>query len=298
MIRHKVSARQLRQAIKTVDENWYDRARDTLAGLPANPASKQFASLWGDIKSVYIKLQGSKCVYCETLIEGEISNDVEHFRPKAKVAPWMVPEWLAKEGVSTTAHSTTKGDPGYRNLAYCPWNYAASCKHCNSVLKKNYFPICGKRNRAATDPARMKAERALFVYPIGNIDEDPESLFKFVGMHPQACAPTGTFAYHRALVIMEVFYLNDAEKRKELFRARALLIGQLYSHLERASTADSAEARLDASEWIAILLDRKTPHSNRLNCFKRIYDRNAIRARRLADDAKVFLQTGSLAGGP
>ena len=214
MIRYEISANELRQAIETVDARWYKRASDTLNALPANPTSKQFVSLWGDIKSVYVKLQESKCIYCETLIEGAISNDIEHFRPKAKVVPWTVPDWLAKEGVTTAARDSRKGERGYRNLAYCPWNYAASCKSCNSVLKKNYFPIGGERSTAATNPANMRAERALFVYPIGTIDDDPKTLLEFVGMHPQARRPAGTFGYHRALVMMEVFYLNDAEETK------------------------------------------------------------------------------------
>ncbi len=246
MIRHDISPKELRHAIECIDANWYKRSQDTLAALPANPTSKQFVSLWGDIKSAYIKLQASKCIYCETLIEGNISNDVEHFRPKAKVAAWKVPKWLAQEGVTTTGYKTPKGDPGYRNLAYCPWNYAASCKSCNSVLKKNYFPLCGKRNAAGKTPWNMKAEKPLFVYPIGSIDEDPKTLFEFVGMHPAAYAPAGTFEHHRALVTIAVFCLNDAETRKELFRACAELIGHLYSQLERERMVQSVSEQEDA----------------------------------------------------
>ena len=298
MIRHKISSKDLRKRIQRTDPTWYGRAAATLAALPANPTSKQFVSLWTDIKSVYIDLQGSKCIYCETLIEGNISNDIEHFRPKAKVAPWKVPNWLARQGVTTTSYSGAKGDPGYRNLAYSPWNYAASCKFCNSVLKKNYFPICGKRRTAATNPARMKTERALFVYPIGKIDDDPETLLAFAGMHPAPRPPAGTFEYRRALVTIAVFCLNDAERRKPLFRARAQLIGHLYSQLEQARTAKSADARRDANEWISVLLDEKSPHSHCLNCFKRVYAHEAARAYRLVEDAKVFLRTGSLQSRP
>jgi hypothetical protein len=50
---------------------------------------------------------------------------------------WGVPAWLRKSGVATTPYAKPEGDEGYRNLAYHPWNYAASCKFCNSILKKN-----------------------------------------------------------------------------------------------------------------------------------------------------------------
>jgi hypothetical protein len=108
-------------------------------------------------------LQGSKCIYCETLIEGPIANDIEHFRPKSKVAVWKAPRRFVAAGVTLTAPASPKGDPGYRDLAFHPWNYAASCKVCNSVLKKNYFPISGARQSTATDPRRMKSEEAFFI---------------------------------------------------------------------------------------------------------------------------------------
>ena len=140
MIRHIISRKDLRERIQRTDPTWYAQAAATLAELPANPTSKQFVSLWSDIKSVYIELQGSKCIYCETLIEGNISNDIEHFRPKARVAPWKVPEWLARQGVTSSPYSGARGDPGYRKPRLFPWNYAASCKFCNSVLKKELLP--------------------------------------------------------------------------------------------------------------------------------------------------------------
>jgi len=105
MIRHIISRKDLRERIQRTDPTWYARAAATLAALPADPTSKQFVSLWSDIKSVYIELQGSKCIYCETLIEGNIANDIEHFRPKARVAPWKVPEWLARQGVTSSPYS-------------------------------------------------------------------------------------------------------------------------------------------------------------------------------------------------
>src|SRR5207237_465016 len=133
------------------------------------------------------------------LIEGNISNDVEHFRPKAKVSRWAPPASFVSAGLVTTNPATAKGDPGYRELAYHPWNYAASCKQCNSVLKKNYFPICGPRRVASTNPRTMKGEKALFIYPIGDSDPDPRTLIGFVGMHPQPLLAPKTHEYFRAL---------------------------------------------------------------------------------------------------
>ncbi len=54
-----------------------------------------------------------------------------------------------------------------------------SCKTCNSTLKKNLFPIEGTRDSGSTDPSKMKSEKALLIYPIGDFDTDPQELIAF-----------------------------------------------------------------------------------------------------------------------
>ncbi len=189
LIRHQITPAELRKRIKRADPSWYERAAHVLQSLPKKPKAKDFQSLWRDIVQVYRTLQGSKCIYCETMIEGDIANDIEHFRPKAKVAVWKPPQIFVAAGVTPTPPAGPKGDPGYRDLAYHPWNYAASCKVCNIVLKKNYFPILGSRRSTATDPREMQDEQAFFIYPIGSLDDDPEKLIRFDGMHPEPRRP-------------------------------------------------------------------------------------------------------------
>jgi hypothetical protein len=295
MIGYRIKSEELRKAIRAHDPKWFAKVHQLLANLPANPTSKDFDSAWSDVKAVYIQLQGSKCVYCETMLEGNIANDVEHFRPKAKVSPWKVPAWLAKAGLAPTKPATAKGDRGYFRLAYEPLNYAASCKFCNSVLKKNLFPICGPRQTLGNDPRRMKSERPLLIYPIGGIDRDPETLIRFVGMHPEPAVARGRQGYHRALATIELFRLDDAVRRKELFRARALLVGHLYRELEVRRKSPPGPAWNDADEWVRLLTGSLSPHANCLRCFDRLYAADPVEARKHVDDAKAFLKTGSLA---
>lgn len=295
MIQHKITPAELRKHVLETDPDWYRKAKATFAGLPANPTSKQFKSLWSDIKSVWITLQGSKCIYCESQIEGSISNDVEHFRPKTKVSDWKPPAVLVDAGVVTTTPTTKKGDAGYRNLAYDPWNYAASCKVCNSVLKKNYFPIRGPRKSAAKNPRTMKGEKAYFVYPIGDFDDDPQKLIRFAGMLPEPATAGGTHEYHRALVMIDVFQLGNGEDRKELLQSRARLLKELYDQLrERDQFPVNTKRGKDAREWIQILVNPQAPHTNCLKSFQKIYSSKPERAAKLIDQAKTFLQTGSL----
>lgn len=263
--------------------------------MPERPKSEDFKSLWRDIVQVYRALQGSKCIYCETMIEGDIANDIEHFRPKAKVAVWKPPQTFITAGVMLTAPGRPKGDPGYRNLAYHPWNYAASCKVCNSVLKKNFFPVAGPRQSTATDPRKMKNEQAFFIYPIGDFDDNPENLIRFKGMHPEPSTHHGTHEHLRALVTIEVFQLNDAVGRKELFRARGLLLRALYKELlTNTDPASTAAQKAEADRWIAIYLEPTSPHTNCLKCLKQAFDRDRSEAARWIANAEHFLSTGSV----
>ena len=144
-----------------------------------------------------MELQGFKCVYCEKELEDQpIELDVEHYRPKKKVSRWNVPKSLARQGIAV-AQPDRGHEPGYTLLAYHVLNYAASCKTCNSILKKNVFPIAGQRNGNAREPALVAGERPYILYPLANLDEDPEDLIEFAGLSPQAKA-TG-FRRQRAL---------------------------------------------------------------------------------------------------
>jgi hypothetical protein len=290
MIRYAITYKELKKRIGDTDPTWFTRAAAILAKLPAKPTSKSFPSLWSDIKEVYIELQSSKCIYCETLIEGNISNDIEHFRPKAKVSPWKVPGWLAQAGLKVSGPATPKGNPGYYSLAYQPLNYAASCKFCNSVLKKNLFPITGKQRSRATDPRKLKGEGPLLIYPISTHDANPETLIRFVGMHPEPAIAPGEPGYFRAVATIELFRLNDADRRKELFISRALVLDQLHGHLETRRNTPSGPARDNAERWIKLLLDGKLQHANCLRCFKRLHASSPNKAQAQVDDALSFLQ--------
>ena len=108
-----------------------------------------------------MKLQGeSKCAYCERKLEssdyGKIEQDVEHFRPKKMVREWQMPKRLKELGIA--AMKVPNDDRGYFLLPYHPFNYAATCKPCNSALKKNYFPIAGDYELTNEDPVDLLKE--------------------------------------------------------------------------------------------------------------------------------------------
>jgi hypothetical protein len=91
MTRIEVAASKLRRLIMAHDRTWLKRAREQTKALVAGAADPEFPNLWSEIKEVFIRLQGGdsggKCAYCEKWLEADrIEHDVEHFRPKAKVA--------------------------------------------------------------------------------------------------------------------------------------------------------------------------------------------------------------------
>jgi hypothetical protein len=198
------------------------------------------------------KLQGEcKCAYCERKLEsidyGKGEQDVEHFRPKSSVKAWRVPKALKDQGIVTTDVSNAGG--GYYLLSYHPFNYAAACKPCNSALKRDYFPVAGSYDVTGEDPAALLNENPYLIYPLGDFDEAPEDLIRFYGVSPQPTASSG-HNRARALVTIVFFKLDDTEKRKNLFRERAMVIVALHPQLEKAVTSADGATRLQAQQLV------------------------------------------------
>lgn len=292
MIQYPISKTKLHAEITKTDANWFTNTANVLAGLPANPASSDFKPLWSKIKQVYIDLQCSKCCFCEKPLEGKIEQDVEHFRPKAAVKPWKVSAKLVAEGVTVQQPANGSSEPGYTQLPYEPFNYAMSCKTCNSTLKKNLFPIEGTRDSAGTDPSQMGGEDALFIYPIGTIDTDPEQLIEFDALSPVPKNKSG-FGRRRALVTIDVFRL-DSPKQRMLFKQRAYLVRMLFLELEGKQNATTAAKRQKHQTAIDVLTSPLSPFTNCLRSFERLYGSDPARAETIADECLKFMKTKSI----
>lgn len=217
MIRYSVSRKALNDLIDDHAPKWRARSKvlthQTMgAGAFVGPSTH-----WSQIKEVYVKLQNSKCIYCETKLKGAqkalIDYDIEHFRPKNKVKAW--------NGTGNYGFPTGTAGTGYYWLAFEPWNYAASCKPCNSRLKSNFFPIRNRRGRPHATVRQLQAEGAFLCYPLGDVDDNPEDLIAFRGTIAVPAAAHGTFKYARGQVIIDFFELNDFEF---LHRERARIL--------------------------------------------------------------------------
>ncbi|UUY07705.1 hypothetical protein LRS11_18070 [Pseudomonas sp. J452] len=121
---------------------------------------------------------GRKCVFCESLLAGTQSGDIEHFRPKGKVVIDPVPP-----------RRTRIRKDGYYWLAASWPNLLIACADCNRprtqldydararvIGKASYFPLEDEATRAI-GPRGLRNEAPLLLNPC--ID-DPEDHLVFL----------------------------------------------------------------------------------------------------------------------
>jgi hypothetical protein len=291
MITYRISRRDLEDLIETEKRGWLTRAGDRTEEFRRLGYYKEKSSIWSEVKPVYMRLQGScKCAYCERKLEstdyGKGEQDVEHFRPKGGVKAWRMPKALKESGITPT--KVPKDFKGYYLLPYHPFNYSASCKPCNSALKKDYFPIAGTYDCEGESPQNLLKEDPFLIYPIGDFDDNPEDLISFHGTSPQPLAADG-HARERALVTIEFFKLDDANKRKNLFRERAIIIVALFTLLEKQSKSPNEEERNRALNVINGFLGSHAPHTNCARSFKRLYEVDPVEAEAVFESASQLI---------
>jgi uncharacterized protein (TIGR02646 family) len=121
-----------------------------------------------EVRAVLEKLFADKCAYCETTVTAGSDWDVEHFRPKGRVAE-------------------RPDHPGYYWLAYAWQNLYLSCQHCNELRKDkprwddpdmgpalgkvDRFPLADERTRAMSPDDDTDRETRLLLDPCA---DDPE----------------------------------------------------------------------------------------------------------------------------
>ena len=239
---------------------WRARAATRTASLVAAAAYNEDASIWSQIKPVFMILQNYKCVFCERALGGiEVGSgehDLEHFRPKNAVKAW--PSARKRKALGYTFGTGAPSASGYYWLAYDLANYAAACRPCNSALKSNYFPIIGPRGAATVSVAALNAsEQPLLLYPVGPTGDDPAQFLAFDGIAVVPSNPGGV-AWQRAKVTIDFFRLNT---RSELRRGRFGVIRAVYLATRLAATSADARDVARARLALADLVSEKSPHS-------------------------------------
>ncbi|MDX2041413.1 MAG: hypothetical protein SF097_09195 [Acidobacteriota bacterium] len=287
MIRYPITQAELEAAVEREKRGWLDKARQKTDAFRAaggfnEPASR---NSWSEIKAAYIRLQQNKCAYCERSFghdrRSRIEHDVEHFRPKSSVKAWPA------EGASLS-YSFATGDAsetGYYLLAYNIFNYTTACKTCNSILKVNYFPVLAARKLNSEKFTTLKAEKPLLVYPIGELDDDPEELITFEGFLPVPKFKRGD-RYRRARVTIDLFELDT---REDLLKARAGIILSLWVALRLLQTAGAAaDDHADAQKIVELATSSASPHTNCARAFSKLYEQDFAKARQYKERAAAL----------
>ncbi|MCW3052174.1 MAG: hypothetical protein JWN14_1344 [Chthonomonadales bacterium] len=286
---------ELEALITAKRKRWLRQTGDRTEEFRKNGCYEEESSLWGQVKEVYMQLQGgSKCAYCERKLEavhyGKGEQAVDHFRPKGNVSAWPVPEEMVPLEIPFTAPPPAK--KGYYLLVYHPFNYAAACNPCNSILKSDYFPIAGSYRFDGDDPAQLRDEHPYLIYPIGDFDSPPETLIEFYGITPRAVAAEG-HDQHRALVTISFFHLGDADGRKNLFLERARLLIALFPQLEKMRQPASRQEQETARSLIESFTRPDTPHTNCCRSFVKLYGQSPLEARTRFHEAVELVSNSS-----
>lgn len=250
----------------------------------------QGAPTWGEVKEVYVRLQSGKCGYCEKYLEtseirastnvGAVEQDVEHYRPKGAVKPWT--------SGATMGFPVRDGTPGgYYLLAFDLFNYCVACKTCNTAYKLDRFPIEGRPARKGSSVIGTinTAERPLLLYPISDLDDDPETCIGFVGYNPIAKAAAGR-SQRRALATVRFF---DLDTRENLIRQRCEIIVSLYNALMNSANPADARRQADGDRDVERLTSEKSHHANCARSYRAMFLADANRAYTLYQEAQQVL---------
>jgi hypothetical protein len=295
MINYRVDIKKLTDEISRLAPNnnarWWKKAFKQYVASCKSKKHDKTKEYWSDIKSAYINLQFSKCIYCEKPLaigKGEnIDYDMEHYRPKGHVEQWPAALVLKRMGLRKAIVSGRTR--GYPELAHHPMNYAASCKVCNSPNKQDYFPIAGLPSAHEIDIKKLNAwEKPLIPLPLGDWGDDPEQILDYEGficMPKQGTAPS---TIRRAKIIIDVFELN---LRPDLLLGRATKVGRVYECLEECRAPNLATDAVQANRWLNTELGDASSFAATARALVREYRRDRASARRLAILAKDYAVT-------
>lgn len=247
-------------------ENWFEtaeaaRQKALVEGKDHDADGKIYGH--DHARAALEKLFHGKCAYCESQILNS-EWDVEHFRPKGRVAE-------------------RQDHPGYYWLAYEWTNLYPACKLCNqhrkdkptwedpeagkTAGKLDQFPVEPEEDRAMRPEDDLERERPLLLDPCR---DRPEEHLRFTVLGE--VAPVG--AEGKGAVSIEVFHL-DRRRLRDLRRDRIETTLGTLTAIRRHEQAGNAEAVKDFQD----LLDRHL-----------LADRNpyAAASRSVVEDPEAF----------
>ncbi len=211
---------------------WFRRAANaTATAITESDEHKVDRAIYAhtEVKKALERLFHDKCAYCESSATATSDWDVEHFRPKGRVAE-------------------REDHPGYYWLAYKWQNLYLSCQHCNQSRKDrprwgdpselpaggkaDQFPLLDETTRAMGPSDDVSAEHTLLIDPCLSNPED------YLGYDPtgQIFSPNDD---PRGGKTIEVFHLR--RRRLRDYRRNTMKIVKAVMKLRNINYGAAAE---------------------------------------------------------
>lgn len=287
MIRYDITEAQLENLVGAEAPTWFTKAA---ARTTKHQNAGKFTTKspdWGDVKEVFLAVQHSKCAYCERKLEGGdfglIEHDIEHYRPKNKVPVWPNSTAIG-DGITYTFDTGDELDNGYFLLAHNIFNYVTSCKTCNSILKKNFFPIDDNRIEDELAVKEYDDEKSLIPLPVGDRGIRPETVIEFVGILAIPSFQTG-FRHRMGRVTIDFFRLNARDRLREERAKRIVDLALALKFRDMTAGAD----RQFAVDSIDRMTSPRESHTSCARAFKDLFENDRPLADQHLQAAKDFL---------
>lgn len=218
------------------DEAWFAKARAKRQKAEEEAADHEpDDGVYADsrVKVALEKLFHDKCAYCESPTAAPSDWDVEHFRPKKKVAK-------------------RPDHPGYYWLAYEWTNLYPSCQHCNQARsdrprwgdprpgptggKLDQFPLEDEGTRALGPKDDLKREKRLLLDPC---EDQPEDHLRYT-VDGQIIAVAGDRKGETSIAVFHLERRRLRDARREVIAAAIALLKLIRkSHVEGKQEAMS-----------------------------------------------------------
>jgi len=235
-------------------DDWFSDANDATEVAKIEKDNHEFdRKIFADenrVRPALEKLFIDKCAYCETKFLAAADWDVEHFRPKGRVAK-------------------QEDHPGYYWLCYEWENLYPSCPHCNQRRrdkprwgdlrtlpaggKLDQFPLLDEETRAMSPDDDIYQEHTLLIDPCY---DDPEWYLVYDPhgqIHPLEDNPYGE-------TTIEVFHL----KRRRLRDARRGVIrltSKILAKIKKAKSIGNDDAVNDLEDLLQYMLGNDSPYA-------------------------------------
>jgi uncharacterized protein (TIGR02646 family) len=224
------------------DDSWAELAREALADALREAAGHEARrEVYGHdlVRAALEALFSEKCAYCETKITGGSDWEVEHFRPKARVAErpdhpgyfWLAYEWSNLYPSCTLCNQRRRDRPLW-----------GDCSRAGIGGKGDQFPLIDEGERAMSPDHDLNREKPLLLDPCR---DDPDQVLSYnglgeiiaVGDHPQG------------QVTIAVFHL-DRRRLRDLRRSVIDEVVRVLKILNARQAEISDEAREDLLNWL------------------------------------------------